>query len=682
MELGTTLALTGLVRTPGPASAAPPTAAGPLADLLLDEGVVMTPVDLSLDFAGAGLVFSLAPSSDPLPEGLSLSSDGLLSGTPVGATAAPLGIVVRATNVSGSAESAFQLTVEAMLLGFSATLTGLTDTPAHGASAQDGVALTAQAQGFTGALPAAISYQWATLESGAIAGATGASFTPDASVHDGETLFCTISAPPYPNETTPTAIVRHPPPVAVGQFDDEILDLGSGAYAIDAAAVFAGEGVAFSVTGPGCSIDPATGLLTITTDSAVAGAIVAVVATNSGGEASAAFQLTVEDLDAGIGPELSSPLLDEATDSISFTVSEDCTIYWRRDPVGANPDAGQVIAGGGVDSGSFPVTAGTNSTDIAFAPGSDGVQSLSLVAAVIPSEPSLVRTVTIDIDTAAPQFVSSAPATGEVSVAADIAPRLTFDEPLAAGQGTVTLWDVASANAAAVWDIVADAGTGPGQIEIAAERLTLRPPSNLVPGRQYAVLMEEGALRDIAGNPHPGMSDPGLLVFTVTSAALVETGFGAAFPDAFTALWDSMQANAFNAAVVHRPAEAWSAYSPGPPAGGVVGQKSGPYAQLRFAVPVTAGRTYEIDADLPIGESQDGAGFAGILRVKIGSAINLSDYELADFSAAGQPRVEALRGITVEATTPELWFAVISETNVSGAPGGDPAIAMLRVREV
>lgn len=89
-----------------------PAAAGGLADLTLTEDVAMAAVDVSGDFTGEDLTFTLAASSDALPAGLSLSTAGILSGTP-GAIASGLSIIARGTNSGGFADSAFSLGVSA-----------------------------------------------------------------------------------------------------------------------------------------------------------------------------------------------------------------------------------------------------------------------------------------------------------------------------------------------------------------------------------------------------------------------------------------------------------------------------------------------------------------------------------------------------------------------------------------
>lgn len=87
-----------------------PTATRPLPSLALDPGVAMTPADLAGGFSGRDMRFDLGPGSAPLPDGLTLSAAGVLSGTPSAETP-DARIVIRALNSGGAAQSAFQLRV-------------------------------------------------------------------------------------------------------------------------------------------------------------------------------------------------------------------------------------------------------------------------------------------------------------------------------------------------------------------------------------------------------------------------------------------------------------------------------------------------------------------------------------------------------------------------------------------
>lgn len=677
MDLSIGTCVTALLRLPGAAPPVGPVALGLLPSLTLEQDVAMTPADLSVDFTGPDLTFALAPGSDALPAGLSLSAGGVLSGTPTVLTGS-LNIVIRATNPQSSADSAFTLTVLEMIQDFTATLAGLTTNPTFGPSAETGVALTAGGTDYSGAVPSSFTYQWKTLESGAIGGATAATYTPSAALFDTETIFCTVTPAGYPPKDTPQARIRQVPPVAAGGLWDEILDLQSGVELYDITHDFTGVGLAYSVTGPGCTINAATGLLSIDPASPVAGVTVTVTATNSGGAAQSTFTLTVEDAGAGPGPDIGQPVLDAAANLISFSVEEPSTLYWRRDPTGTNPTADMVIAGGGHDSGTVPLVSGPNPIGLTFVTGNDGVQEISFVAAVTPSEPSLVQTVAIEIDTVDPTLSTSVPAAGASGVAPDVTPVLTFSEAVAAGSGTVTLYDVTGGAAAETFDVVADAGTGAGQVEIAGTTVTIRPTAALTAGRDYAVLVDAGAVTDIAGNPFAGITVVTALAFSTDVGFVFDTDFGPGFTTAEPTLWSAIQANPFNCTPDHQGTETWDSYPASVTDGGLVGLKTGNFPQLRFPIPVEVGKTYSVDADFPVGEN----GWTGPLRVKLGSARDLSDFAQIDETQSGAPKVVEVRDQQLTATTTELWVSVIVETGTGGSTGGNPAISMLRVMEV
>jgi hypothetical protein len=88
-----------------------PVAAGGIADQEWEEDVEITDLDVSADFNDLdNITYALAPSSDALPAGLSLSGAGVISGTPT-AAASDLSIVVRGSNDYGTDDTAFSLTV-------------------------------------------------------------------------------------------------------------------------------------------------------------------------------------------------------------------------------------------------------------------------------------------------------------------------------------------------------------------------------------------------------------------------------------------------------------------------------------------------------------------------------------------------------------------------------------------
>lgn len=104
-----------VVRTLGPLTVIAPPVVAPtvgnnLNDLSLVQNTAMASVDLSVDFTGSGITYALAPTSDALPAGVTLSSAGILSGTPT-ETVTARNIIVRGTNTEDFADSAFSLDV-------------------------------------------------------------------------------------------------------------------------------------------------------------------------------------------------------------------------------------------------------------------------------------------------------------------------------------------------------------------------------------------------------------------------------------------------------------------------------------------------------------------------------------------------------------------------------------------
>ncbi|WP_436397430.1 Ig domain-containing protein [Roseobacter sp. S98] len=91
---------------------AAPVAAGAVADQLYVTDDPVTGPDVAADFTGDAVLYALAPSSGALPAGLSLTSAGLITGTPT-APGGPVTVIVRGTNAGGFADSAFEITVAA-----------------------------------------------------------------------------------------------------------------------------------------------------------------------------------------------------------------------------------------------------------------------------------------------------------------------------------------------------------------------------------------------------------------------------------------------------------------------------------------------------------------------------------------------------------------------------------------
>ena len=107
---------------------APPTAANGLADPNWTENIAISTFDVSADFTASGETYAVQTGT--LPTGLSLSSAGLITGTPT-EVVADRAIVVRGTNSGGSADTAFSVTV-AVAGGDAAVSYGALTLAGHG----------------------------------------------------------------------------------------------------------------------------------------------------------------------------------------------------------------------------------------------------------------------------------------------------------------------------------------------------------------------------------------------------------------------------------------------------------------------------------------------------------------------------------------------------------------------
>ena len=141
-----------------------------------------------------------------------------------------------------------------------------------------------------------ISLQWLRDEE-PIPDATAAVYVP-VPEDDLTEVCCRVTARNAAGETeveTETIRVTYVAPVPVGELHDEIFDEDTGIQEVPTAQAFEGQNLAFTVTGAGASINAASGVVTI--DTATPGfETITVAATNSGGEATQSFQVTIEAL--------------------------------------------------------------------------------------------------------------------------------------------------------------------------------------------------------------------------------------------------------------------------------------------------------------------------------------------------------------------------------------------------
>lgn len=172
----------------------------------------------------------------------------------------------------------------------------MTAAPSISGTAEVGQALSCSTGTWTGNGTISYAYQW--RRNGAeISIATSNSYTLQAA-DDGATITCTVSATDLDGTRAATASgadVTYPAPSASGALSDQSYTLDTGDKAVDASTDFSGAtGGSWGVSGGGASID-SSGVVTIPTDVALTGAVITVTYTNSGGQASSAFQVDVSE---------------------------------------------------------------------------------------------------------------------------------------------------------------------------------------------------------------------------------------------------------------------------------------------------------------------------------------------------------------------------------------------------
>ena len=260
-----------------------PAVAAVLADVSYVQGSGPQGVDAGAAFSGGGLVFAVeggGAAIDPATGQVTLPTDALRDGETVRVTA---------SNSGGEAEASFAVTVARAL---SAPV--LLAAPSLLGNGKIDSEVIVDTGIWEGVPTPDIAVQW--LRDGAeIPGATWTVYIPGPA-DDRTGLSCRVTASnavgSLSAETGVQGLTFVAPAVQQGLADVSHTQ-GSGVQTLDAAAAFAGEGLGFAVTGGGAGIDPATGLVSLPTDTVREGETVRVTASNSGGSAEVDFRVTI-----------------------------------------------------------------------------------------------------------------------------------------------------------------------------------------------------------------------------------------------------------------------------------------------------------------------------------------------------------------------------------------------------
>ena len=125
-----------------------------------------------------------------------------------------------------------------------------------------------------------------------------------------------------------------------------------------------------------------------------------------------------------------------------------------------------------------------------------------------------------------PSSTGLRPANGASTLFIPSTLRMTFDEPVIAGAGNVTIRNLSDGSEREI-DI-----TDASQVAFSGNFLTITPKDALQPDKHYAIRISANAVTDLAGNPYAGLADDSSWNFTTTnspSQVVIQDGFSGAF---------------------------------------------------------------------------------------------------------------------------------------------------------
>jgi Sortilin, neurotensin receptor 3, len=262
-----------------------PVSKGGLDDVMALIGSGLIAVDAATDFTGGDLTFTLSGAGATIDSAsglVTIATDALLSDEK---------ITVTASNASGHATSTFQVTVGAVA-------PVMTAKPNLKGNGKIGAPVTVELGTWDGKPAPELDVQW-LLGGAEIKGAKGTEYTP-LPADDLKTLSCRVTATNAGGSAkavTNPLTITHTAPELVGILADVSVGKGAPTVSVEAADVFEGEALRFSVIGAGATIDDKTGVISIPTNVAMAATEVVVTAENSGGTAEVVFEVTIATLD-------------------------------------------------------------------------------------------------------------------------------------------------------------------------------------------------------------------------------------------------------------------------------------------------------------------------------------------------------------------------------------------------
>jgi methionine-rich copper-binding protein CopC len=130
-------------------------------------------------------------------------------------------------------------------------------------------------------------------------------------------------------------------------------------------------------------------------------------------------------------------------------------------------------------------------------------------------------------ETTAPTLATTTPFDDATDVAANANLEATFNEPVQAGTGNITIRKTSDNTVVESFDVASST-----LITFANTKVTINPTANLTAGTEYHVWIDNTAIKDMAGNPYAGIVAPDTTTwsFTTDNTAPTATSLSPAAP--------------------------------------------------------------------------------------------------------------------------------------------------------
>ncbi|MCI4661886.1 MAG: Ig-like domain-containing protein [Neomegalonema sp.] len=333
----------------------------------------------------------------------------------------------------------------------------------------------------------------------------------------------------------------------------------------------------------------------------------------------------------------------------------------------------------GFSSGTIPAGSSASFT-VTFSPSATGTRSATVQVFSNDADEAVYDfAIEGTGDVTAPSLISSIPAddAADIAIAANI--ELSFDEPVAKGAGTISVFTQAGALVEAI-DVAS------AQVSVSGSSVTIDPTDPLAFSTGYYVTVDAGAFTDLAGNAFGGISDPAALNFTTEATDIIAPSLVSTSPvddatdvaaDAnITLTFDEPIAEGTGSVVIRLVADDSAVETLSVPSASV--SVSGDTVTINPVADLDPGTAYYVE--ISNGAFTDGAGnpFAGIADKTV---LNFTT-ELDNPGGTGLPSIptydpaDAISGLVGSDGVDDLIVGTESSEKLDGKSGNDMLFAV------